>query len=240
MLHQINAPLCNQEMERIVQFQYQVLTFACNPDGPLELTEQVLQETFGADIGSWLYRKPTIRQHLTNWITYTHNHPDAAQQILSAFNNDIGFLDHLDDPDFRFCYHTLLDEAKQIVRPLLIAFYENLLRNGFPQCVHGNAEILDRDAFIAAFWEANPKLVVCPACDCPRSSKIDDKVYADADHFLPKSDYPFLSVHPANLVPLCLDCNRLFKRDQDPIDVHNDAPLINTFHLHPLSGDQRV
>jgi hypothetical protein len=55
-------------------------------------------------------------------------------------------------------------------------------------------------------------------------------VYADADHFLPKSKYPFLAVHPANLVPVCLACNRSFKTGRDPLDNPHDQPLVNAFH----------
>ena len=39
----------------------------------------------------------------------------------------------------------------------------------------------------------------CPYCTIKNVTTID--------HFLPKSEYPFLSVTPTNLVPSCRDCN---------------------------------
>lgn len=39
----------------------------------------------------------------------------------------------------------------------------------------------------------------CPYCTIKTATTID--------HFLPKSEYPFLSVTPTNLVPSCRDCN---------------------------------
>lgn len=40
---------------------------------------------------------------------------------------------------------------------------------------------------------------ICPYCTIKNVTTVD--------HFLPKSEYPFLSVTPANLVPSCRDCN---------------------------------
>ncbi|MDR6485714.1 5-methylcytosine-specific restriction endonuclease McrA [Chryseobacterium vietnamense] len=40
---------------------------------------------------------------------------------------------------------------------------------------------------------------ICPYCNV--------KTVKTIDHFLPKSEYPYLSVTPVNLVPSCRDCN---------------------------------
>lgn len=40
---------------------------------------------------------------------------------------------------------------------------------------------------------------MCPVCGIDEISQLD--------HYLPKSDYPLLSVTPANLVPVCSSCN---------------------------------
>lgn len=57
---------------------------------------------------------------------------------------------------------------------------------------------------------------VCPYCTI--------KYVKTIDHFLPKSEYPYLSVTPSNLVPSCRDCNTE-KKISYPID--NDT---QTFH----------
>lgn len=136
----------------------------------------------------------------------------------------------LDDIDFHFQFSTLDPNAQNVLKVLMISFYEDLLAAGFESVIHNHPKKLDRDAFIESFWMVNRKLEVCPACDRRRSIKIETKVYDDADHYLPKSKYPFLSLHFANLFPLCKDCNRSIKGNTDPVDDHTDAPLVNIFH----------
>ena len=54
------------------------------------------------------------------------------------------------------------------------------------------------------------------------------KTFSDVDHYFPKSSYPFLSVHPANLGPICKEWD-YHKRDIDPIGQHQNEPLIHIF-----------
>jgi hypothetical protein len=49
------------------------------------------------------------------------------------------------------------------------------------------------------------------------------------DHYLPKAEYSFLAVHPVNLVPICGDCNSIFKGTREPVDRDEEAPLVNMF-----------
>ena len=239
MLHRIQLPACVPQLERIRQFQRDVLAFACS-DQTLPLTEDTLKKALGDDRGQWLWRKlwkqrgepgeTAFHRHLIAVIEYTQQHPESRQVILDAFDHDVSFHTALDDPNFQFRFINPKDEVHKILKLLMVSFYEDLLAAGFETAVHGQGEKLNRDSFIEAFWTANQQLEVCPACDRPRSDKVDNKVYDDADHYLPKSKYPFLSLHHANLVPLCIYCNRSFKGDRDPIDDHTNAPLVNMFH----------
>jgi len=213
------------------------LSFACNPNIILPLTEQTVHDAFGPAVGGWLWRKlwygkkkSRLHEKLEKLMKYARQNVQASQQILDAFEHDIKFHKQINNPCFQFSYTMILDETtKEAVRPLMTGFYEDLLAFGYPESIHGQPEKFDRDAFIGAFWKANPDLKVCPACDGFRPDKVDTKTYANADHFLPKSKYPFLSVHSANLVPLCIYCNRSFKSDRDPIDSQDNAPLTNSF-----------
>lgn len=56
---------------------------------------------------------------------------------------------------------------------------------------------------------------LCPFCG--------EGVPRNLDHFLPKSNYPFLSVTPENLVPSCRDCN-MEKSSIKPSN-NDDVPL---------------
>lgn len=49
------------------------------------------------------------------------------------------------------------------------------------------------------------KLTVCPYCDIDTLINIGNR---EIEHFLPKSKYPFLSMHPHNLISSCESCNK--------------------------------
>lgn len=240
MLHRIQLPDCVPQLEQIRQFQRDVLALACSPQTVLPLTQEALQNNLGVDRGDWLWRKlwkqrgnpgeTSFHLALIAVVEFATNHPELTQTLLDAFDHDVTFHTALDDPDFHFYFNDLDDETHRVLKPFMIAFYEDLLSSGFETAIHGQPAKLDRDAFIESFWRVNQQLEVCPACDRQRSDKVDNKVYDDADHFLPKSKYPFLSLHHENLVPLCLYCNRSFKGDRDPVDDHSNAPLCHTFH----------
>lgn len=242
MFHEINAPHCIDQLEKIVLFQRQVIAFACKYDTPLPITKDKVILEFDNEIGEWFWRKlwinrkngdidkTQLHKELEKVIRYVQRYPTMNSRIIDAFDHDMKFNQHLNDPDFKFKYGQLSKTLQQNVKGLLIAFYTELLSSGFPPAIHGKDKKFDRDKFIESFWKTNFKLEVCPACDRPRSDTVDNKVYSDADHFFPKSIYPFLSVHHANLVPLCLDCNRSFKGARNPIDDPNNEPLVNTFH----------
>ena len=243
MLHKINHPACAGQLKQVVQFQRRVLVFSCRLRVPLALASIDIENEFGLKIGQWLWKKLWIKRKNTgkieqselykalgNFADLMSKNPKLEASILEAFDRDIDFDNHINNPKFTFAYNSLSKQTKQVIKELLELFYTELLASGFPEEIHRDKGNFDRDKFVDSFWKANSKLEVCPACDRPRSPMVNNKIYSDADHFLPKSRYPFLSVHPANLVPLCLDCNRNFKGDRDPIEDPGKAPLINTFH----------
>lgn len=240
MLHRIQLPDCVPQLEQIRQFQRDVLALACSDQTILPLTENLLKNSLGDNRGIWLWRKlwkqrgepgeTTFHLALIAVIRYVQKNPTTRQTILDAFDNDVTFHNSLDDPDFRFQFNILDKAIRDILKPFMISFYENLLASGFETAIHGQPRKLNRDEFISSFWRANDKLEVCPSCDGRRPNVADFKHRDDADHYLPKSKYPYLSLHYANLVPMCLECNRSFKGNTDPIDNHSDAPLPNIFH----------
>lgn len=232
MLHHLNLPACGNRMNAILAFQRRVLAFACNARTTLPLTQNALRSEFGNQIGDWIRRKTSFCTQLEGLIKHVQSAPGAGARILAAFDHDVVFVDHLNDSNYQFHYHTVLTDAdRQAATEVMKSFYGLLSDNGFPSTIHGaGQDTFDRNAWMSAFWTANPELNVCPACDGQRPDCIDGRIRADADHFLPKSHYPFLSVHPQNLVPVCLECNRIVKRDADPIDDQQNEPLLHTFH----------
>lgn len=247
MLHRVNPPHCLDELKAILRFQREVLEFACTLTDPSALDETIVKAKFSA-AGEWLCARlwkrtgepQEFHAALIRMIKHVKGHAATRQRILSAFDNDTAFDHDLEDRNFRFSYRNLDETTKAAVRPLMVAFYNDLLKTGYPSVVHGGAVKVDRDALVDAFWKANPEMYVCPACDDPRPTVIDDKVYADEDHFFPKSSYPFLSMHAANLLPVCTTCNTRIKLSADPIDDHNDEPLLNSFHPYGAPAVENV
>lgn len=242
-------------MASILKLQFKVLAFACNDRTLLPLNNRnVFTTEFGA-AGNWLYDKLTTIKHgvtgrvdsdfhtaLRKLIQYLQTHPTERREILRAFLNDTKFHLHLSNAAFRFGFMSLVPSTQEAVRPLMHSFYDNFLRNGFPQSVHGLPDTFDRDALVKSFWDANPKVFLCPACDDTKPDEVNGKVYADADHFLPQSVYPFLCVHLGNLLPICKVCNQSLKGSKDPINDHTMEPLIHSFHpyLRPASPHIKI
>lgn len=252
MLHDVKLPDCAIQFEAIKQLQRTMLDFACDPATPNPLTQASVETKFGAQ-GTWMWERlynkagqPTdLGKLVATVVDYAKAHYNLHHAALESFDHDTSYHEHIEDPTFHFHYVTHVEkEARDRIRPLMEAFYEKLLASGFPQCVHGFTDTFHRDALVRAFWKANPNLRVCPACGGAPPDSIGDKVFADTDHFLPKSLYPFLSVHAVNLLPICVPCNRSFKLDidaannganVDPMDEKASAPLLHTFlpYLRP-------
>lgn len=216
------------------------MCFACKPIASSDLTEDLFKKEFSEN-GKWLYKKlwthnsGTIQKsdffnNLVSLIEYIRSNSEKGTAILEAFKNDTNYHEHLNDIEFKFIYNTTLDEpTKQAIKPLILSIHK-FFENGIKISIKGEVFTINRDLLIAAFYKSNPSLEVCPACDGPSPEKIVDRYYADADHFFPKARYPFLSIHPENIIPICLSCNQRIKSNRDPLDESTEAPLVNSFH----------
>ncbi len=74
---------------------------------------------------------------------------------------------------------------------------------------------------------------ICPYCDTSIQN-------VEVDHFLPKSSFPFLSVHPDNFIPSCHDSNEFtsHKGDRVPLEWDDADQAATYFHprLRPAIG----
>lgn len=236
MLHNLMLPTYNQLMDRVVQFQKEFIAFICDAHTPPKPGLQDYSQAFQSDeiarwIESWMPRKmngsnESYYQHLCKLLDYLRLHPDLRQNLSDAFDHDIAYFDALKRNNTCFIFFCMTQaklkrrqEIRKLLDPFMIAFYEDLFTRGFSPVA-----AIDKKAFRDMFWAANP-LTVCPACDGPRV----DSPY-EIDHFLPKALYPFLSMHPTNLIPICPQCNRREKGMKDPLDHMLQDPLMYTFH----------
>ena len=202
MLHPLQPLGIAAELKAALEIQRQVLAWALTPSQPL--TEAEIRRQFAAPWADWLAGRFMLKGGNNDFVRETEvvrvcaKKAGAKRRILRAFEHDITF-DALSDPAFTFHYHTKLSEAeREALQPLMAGFYDWLCSPGLPRLGGG---VLTRDALIADYCTANPDVVVCPSCDGRRSDAIGEKVFADCDHYLPKSLYPFVAIHPANLLP---------------------------------------
>lgn len=83
----------------------------------------------------------------------------------------------------------------------------------------------------------------CPFCGqlLETSSKAaSDVPIADLDHFFPKHEYPQFALLPQNLIPTCMECNRIEKHKKYITPeifktALSDLKLLEIFHSHPKS-----
>lgn len=108
----------------------------------------------------------------------------------------------------------------------LESFYDALGGAGIPGEMLGRDRNYTRHDFLEAFSNENKNLHVCAFCDEARiGTRRKGQLYADIDHFFPKSIYPHLSIHPYNLVPACHSCNSGVKGQTDPLFVDGQPRL---------------
>lgn len=237
MLHRTDLPTCSAGLMRLVRFQRRVLKFSVTQAAGAASSRAAYLAYFGAELGAWLYRKSVRRNEIIAIRQHVAADPTLPGRILEAFTNDITFHASGNSSAFRFQWSQLPDPTRAVVAPLMEAFYDSFLaKQGIPQKIHrlSNYNELRTSDVKAAFVAANPEAKACPACDH------DIGQGTDADHYLPKSLYPFLSVHPYNLIPLCLYCNQRVKGSVDPIDDHSNAPLPNCFRPYTYPATDHI
>jgi hypothetical protein len=250
VLHRINYPNCRTQLEKILEFQQQVLEMVCDPAISPALQETEVKQRFSdQDVGDWLWKRLWKKGNVNNGETNFHKklieaikeiqkNPSVGQSVVDAFRNDVSFNQNLNDATFQFSFPSLnLEEnLSKAIKELMEAFYKDLLEQGFPVCVHQGQENFSRASFVKEFWQA--ELGVCPACDGQRPDSIEGEVRCHIDHFFPKAHFPFLSIHPANLIPICHECNASFKGDKLPININES--LLDTFHPYERPAIENV
>lgn len=250
MLHRVNEAGCGAGLLRLVDLQRTILALACEGGYRPPPQERAILDRFGA-AGEWVWerlwynRDPAqgaseLQDRLNEAAAHIDKHPGLGDEILRAFDHDLQFGSSTDDAVFAFAFRTLHDPATRISVGALAKLFYDLLSGGIPAGVHGGPSKLSIRSFKELFWEANQHLRACPACDRAKPDEIRGKDASDADHFFPRSLYPFLSVHPRNLIPVCGECNQRAKLDRDPIRDHESAPMLGTFHPYASQARDHI
>lgn len=142
------------------------------------------------------------------------------EQLAAAVANDRQFDENADSPSFSLRYPGLPERVRECSRPLLAAFYDKLTKGGHRLGgPNGESIVLDRRRLERGFFEANPGIRACPACLEAEivPAGVGGVATNDCDHYLPKSIYGPLAIHPQNLVFTCMICNQRYKGQRDPL-----------------------
>lgn len=124
------------------------------------------------------------------------------------------------------------DERWAAFRDLMVAVYEQGLRDGLPYAPNGAPTTIDAERvtytqFVREFRAAHrldphpDAREVCVLCSGPL-------VLPAVDHWLAKTTFPLLAVCADNLLPICGECNQAPQKGQK--DVHTGGALTDWFH----------
>jgi hypothetical protein len=252
MLHRVNPPSYTPLLTYVVEFEKQILRWICTP--PVVFTLDVLKASLGNDDqAEWLWERIEWGSELTAFgkavkgvVDYIHQDPSAGPRVLQCAQNDLDFQHHFTDVNYSFHErHSpadgITDADLTIFSPLLVGLYENIFNGtGFPPAIHQDlgAGNLTRAKWNENFWLKNRMIGFCPACNGQRPSIVREARASDVDHFFPKEKYPFLSIHPDNLIPTCLECNTKAHRNYDPLSDEETLP--DTFHAYHCPGIEHI
>jgi hypothetical protein len=213
MLHPAKIPDCAPEMECLLDFQERLLEFACSNSN---YDKTALVTAFGQEIADWLGGN-NIRQRLLDRLKeiIRDGTEEEKKELLEKFKHDRAYTEFVDDPAFRFVLDVnehssdFLKNAKRF----LVGHYDQLKDSGFHPLICGHGDIGFNDKhWWQGYRSANPGLHTCSICDASLAAAGET-----IEHYFPKGQYPALSTHPANLLPICKTCNSDIKKEKDPL-----------------------
>lgn len=254
MLHKIELPDCAEDLRWIVGIQRTLLEAVCHPDTAAEdvtvervkgwiaayITNEAWIESFCKRLDRVNKQPRAMLSHLQEIASFTDV---QKQQLLDAFRQDHRLLDNFGDgagqkllgiPD------GFLKSArmKDSIRGFLEAFYDPLFYKDAGYLIKtADADVIrefHKDEYLKHYKTTNRNVRVCPYCDGQLGNP------PQIDHFYPKSDYPQLSCHPLNLVPICAACNsRTNKGTKTPLDLNAPDQTASWFHPFLRSSNRR-
>ncbi|MEM9943335.1 MAG: hypothetical protein AAF939_17355 [Planctomycetota bacterium] len=147
---------------------------------------------------------------------------DKLKKLISNYNSELKKL----DPQERQQVRDAVGEQNQLQQLFrdesnceeLSALPEGVRQPAKDLCVYVFGLLTDfgvRKSQYEIVWAAIEDKV-CPFCGI-EGFAATSAPSEDLDHYLPKSRYPFAAANLANLVPAGSDCNRKYKRDDNPL-----------------------
>lgn len=222
MLHKIEQ-VCVDYFNWVRQLQNDLLAVVCTENvAQNQVTPDWVAEQIPRYPTEWLARfcnrndkignsKKSLVEHLKNMTSAT---PAQKQKIIKIFTDnqkiESGFINEDGKAHQLRKITEIEDEAIQkAYRGFFSIFYDPEFYNGYPVA---DGIVFNRKSFLKQFYKDN-EIGVCVLCD-------GDLGDPDVDHFYSKKEFPDLSLHIGNLVPICKTCNsRARKGEKAPLDL---------------------
>ena len=235
MFHSITLPkITRRNLTKAMWWQFDLLIWAARaPTVNREECGKWLQRhpvhRVGADaIARWTFSWEDARESICKFAEDTTAKPDEKIRWIRQRRREAkrllckpkGEIDNVIYPSVK--NPTWQTHAKTF----WISFYNRFRKQGLPAELLGPyvTDGFTDQIFLKSFLDRNKHLCVCPVCDTTAFFTVvqrekGSEVYTDIDHYLPKSSYPHLAIHPYNLMPLCHNCNSGTKGEEDPLDA---------------------
>lgn len=223
MLHKIELPFSPEELGSIFALQIQLLELTCQVNHALNRSaiEAHLQDTVVTDwvMNSYSRTIGSLNSFASNCdIT-------VKRKILEELKADYAFWEHRNDNRAFIFRFQATDPCRELIAGWLKGYFKQF-GSGI-DAVITKTQFINKGVWVEAFRKANPNIHTCPVCDGSMKSGVT------IEHFFPREKYPVLSVHVANLIPVCNDCNSL-KENKDPLENASLTRLFLPYHRHAL------
>ncbi len=237
MLHERRLPQpAADDLHRVYQVKLSLLDWLLRTP-PAQLDERVpLIQKFGQPIGDWMWqriRKPETRTLFGYAVMALAGKallsPAEANSVATSIAHDAQFHTRWEEADYELRFPRLHPDWLDVVRAVAEPFYDWLGASGFDSVTFGLiGETMTRASVMKAFRPQSHE--VCGYCDGPLGDEGTGTEANDCDHFFPKSQWPHLAIHPANLYSACMGCNSRWKLDKRPMGIADIHGLSETYH----------
>jgi len=248
MLHERKLPqLEAKDLTSIYVVKLKLLTWLLKSPPPGQITQAELIGKFGKKVGNWFWkriRKPATRTAFGKAVDAlslkARSNMSSAALVAAALKHDARFHTKWDVAGFELEFPRLYPDWLDVIAAVAEPFYDLWLTgSGFATANFGlRGSEMNRDRIMNAFRPES--MGICGYCDGPLGD-VGTKVEAnDCDHFFPKSKWPHLAIHPANLFVSCKGCNETWKLDRTPMGVADIQGLAETYHPQLRAGAAHI
>lgn len=243
MLHKRELPAAEfEDLNKVYKIKRKLLVWLLRSPPTGQLCKNDLTSIFGQKLGSWFWlriRNPAKRtkfgRALDSLAAKARSDNIEAKKVANAIRHDALFHKNWHRADFDLKLPNMFPNWLELVKDVAEPFYDWLAsEKGFGKDTFGLTEDMTRSRIMRAFRPQS--YGICGYCDGPLG-EIGTKAEAnDCDHFFPKSKWPHLAIHPANLFAACKGCNETWKLNNTPMGTADAVGIRGTYHPSLLAG----